>query len=85
MKTSKKSGGSIMARLYVGESDLREANEKRIAIVNSRTRTNKVIDHFSHGGCGHRFGSKAPELGVRGTVRLVICSVKVSELSNINH
>ena len=59
--SSNKSGSSVEDRPDGEESGLREVNEKRIAIVNSRT--NKGIDYFSHGGRGHRFknGSKAPE------------------------
>ena len=37
-QASNKSAGSIDHRLDVGESDLREADKKRIAIVNSRTK-----------------------------------------------
>jgi len=65
-KTSKKSGSSIENRLDVGESDLREADKKRVAVVNSRA--NKALNYCSHGGCGNRFAdsSKAPELIVGG-------------------
>jgi len=66
-KASNKSGGRIENRLDGGESNLRKANKKRIAIV--KPRKNKSMDYFSQGRCGHRVtnGSKAPKLIVRGT------------------
>ena len=64
---SNKSSVSIEYILDGGESELREANKKRVAKVISRT--NKGMGYFIRGGCGHRFtnGSEAPELIVRGT------------------
>ena len=49
-----------------GESNHREADKKRVAVVN--TRADKGMDYCNHGGCGNRFtdSSKAPELVVRG-------------------
>jgi len=35
------------------ESDLREANKKKVAVVNSGE--DKGMDYCSHGGCGNRF------------------------------
>jgi len=62
---SNKSGSSIENRLDGGESDLMEADKKRVAVVNSRA--NKGMDNCSHGSCGNRFAdrSKALELVVR--------------------
>ena len=42
-KASNKSGSSIENRLNEGESDLREANKKRVAVVYSRA--NKGMDN----------------------------------------
>jgi len=66
-KTSNKSGSSIENRLVGGALNFREANKKRVAVVNSGA--DKSMDYYSHGGHGNRFtdSSKAPELVVRGT------------------
>jgi len=62
-----KSGSSIENRLDGRTSNFREANKKRVAVVNSGA--DKSMNYCSHGGCGNRFtySSKAPELVVRGT------------------
>ena len=66
-KASSKSGSSIENRLDGGESDLKEADKKRVAVVNSRA--DKGLDYCSHGGCGNRItdSSKASEMVARGT------------------
>jgi len=53
-KTSNKSGSSI-ENMHGGESDLRETDKKRVAVVNSRT--NQGRDNCSHGCCGYRFAN----------------------------
>ena len=65
-KTRDKSGSSIKNRLDGGDSDLRAADRKRVAIVNSRA--NKEMDYCSHSECVNRFAdsSKAKILVVRG-------------------
>jgi len=52
-KASNKSGSSIENRLDGGESNLREANKKRVAVVNSKA--DKGMAYCSHGGCRNRF------------------------------
>jgi len=53
------------------ESNFRETDKKRVAIVNSGA--DKGMDYCSRGGCGNRFkdSSKAQELVVRGTCNRV--------------
>ena len=57
----------IENRLDGGVLNFREANQKRVAVINSGA--DKSIDYCSHGGFGNRFtdSSKMPELVVRGT------------------
>ena len=48
-KVINKSGSNIENRLYGEESNLREADKKRVAVVNSRA--NKGMGNCSIGGC----------------------------------
>jgi len=66
-KARNNSGSSIESRLDGGESDLKEADKKRVAVVNSKA--NKGMDYCSHGRCGNRFAglSKVAKRPIRET------------------